>query len=565
MDVHFGFLVAKRALYLLGLILVMGNQAAQAARLALLIGNDKYHAIQPLENASADASAMQVALRAARYDRVELRLNQDLKATQAALREFKALIQPGDEVVVFFSGHGLQIEGSNYLLPVDIKAANADDVKDGAVTLQRVLDDVAERKPAFTLVIVDACRNNPFPGRRSLGRTGPAPTAAANGQMVVYSAGTGQEALDRLGATDPVRNGLFTRIFVKEMLTPGVPITQVVDRVRERVRDEAAKVKHDQMPALYNQSVGTFFFVPPPAGSTVAVVPGATGDMAADIALWTAVKGSSDVREVQAYIDAYGDRGRFIEAARARVKALTQRAASSARAAGSVFKDCAECPELVVVPAGPLLVASSAGGRVGGEGAAAFAMGRYEVTFDEWDACVKAGACSAISNEEGWGRGKRPVINVAWSDAIAYVKWLSQVTNARYRLPGDAEWQYAAGGGGQTKYPWGQTLDAGMANCNGCGAPEFERKKTAPVGSFRPNAFGLYDMIGNVWEWVADCYSPVMKAAAGGSDPPGACASLITRGGSFRTDADAATVQQRRETGAGLRSSQIGLRVLREL
>lgn len=551
----------------LGLVLLFACAApAHAARLALLIGNDSYKAVTPLENARADAQAMEVALRSVKYDWVDLRRDQDLRSMQAAVRDFKARIKPGDEVVVFFSGHGVQIEGSSYLLPVDIHAANPDDVRDGAITLQRILDDVAEKRPAFTLIVIDACRNNPFTGRRAIGGAGLGPTAAANGQMVVYSAGTGQQALDRLSASDPVRNGLFTRIFVKEMLTPGLPIPQVVDRVRERVRDEALKVKHDQMPALYNQSVGSFYFVPPIPGANPGTAGSGSNETLADIAMWNTVKDSSDPRELQMYLDTYGEKAKFAEIAKSKLQTLQRKRAGGSGTAGSIVKDCAECPELVVVPSGSLKLASADAKSPGSMAnlTRPFAIGRYEVTFDEWDACVTANACAAVANDEGWGRGRRPVINVSWNDAIAYVNWLSKKTNVPYRLPSDVEWEYAAGAGSQAKYPWGTSIDPGMANCNGCGAAEFERKKTAPVGTFRPNGYGLFDIVGNVWEWVADCYAAEMKSPPA-ADNPGGCSTHITRGGSFRTDANTATLQYRRETAGNSRSQQIGFRVARDL
>ena len=137
-----------------------------------------------------------------------------------------------------------------------------------------------------------------------------------------------------------------------------------------------------------------------------------------------------------------------------------------------------------------------------------FALAKFEVTFADWDACVTGGGCNGYKpNDQHWERGERPVINASWDDAQAYVAWLSAVTAKTYRVLSEAEYEYAARAGTTTAYPWGDEIKlAGrvMANCNGCGGP-WANLKTAPVGAFPPNKFGLYDMVGNVYEWTEDC------------------------------------------------------------
>lgn len=233
-------------------------------RLALVVGNDAYQRIPALTNARHDARAIARALELAHYQ-VSLALDQDLRALQATLRRFKAAVEGGDEVVVFFAGHGVQLGATNYLLPIDVSADNEEQLRDEALPLQRVLDDLAERRARFTLAIVDACRNNPFKAAgqgRSIGTArGLAPTSAATGQMVIYSAGAGQQALDALSERDPVKNGLFTRVFVQEMLRPDVPVDRVLKNVRLQVRDLAASVGAEQVPAIYDQVAGDFYFL----------------------------------------------------------------------------------------------------------------------------------------------------------------------------------------------------------------------------------------------------------------------------------------------------------------
>jgi len=250
------------------------QQAAQATerRLALVIGNDGYQHVGILRNARADAQAMAKGLEATGFS-TTLKLDVTEKELKAALRTFKAQLQGGDVVVFFFSGHGVQLGGANYLLPIDIRGDSEDQVKDEAVPLQRVLDDLQEQKAKFSLAILDACRNNPFKSTgRALGGRGLAPTTAATGQMVLFSAGTGQQALDSLGGQDRDSNGLFTRVLLREMRKPGLPVDRVLRNVRAEVVKLARGVGHEQVPALYDQALGEFYFVPsPPTGDLVAV------------------------------------------------------------------------------------------------------------------------------------------------------------------------------------------------------------------------------------------------------------------------------------------------------
>lgn len=175
---------------------------------------------------------------------------------------------------------------------------------------------------------------------------------------------------------------------------------------------------------------------------------------------------------------------------------------------GTVLRDCADCPELVWLPQGEFIMGerSAAIGprrvvRIGYP----LAVGRFEVTFAEWDACAAAGGCRRRPHDSGWGRGRQPVINVSWADAQQYALWLSRRTGKRYRLLTEAEWEYAARAGTDVRYWWGNDAWQGEANCNDCGSP-WDGRQAAPVGRFPPNPFGLHDMHGNVFEWVEDCY-----------------------------------------------------------
>lgn len=227
-------------------------------RRALVIGNDSYQRIAPLINAREDARAIANSLQALGYE-VTLRLDQPEKEFKRTWRTFAGQVQGGDEVVVFYAGHGLQVGTGNYLLPVDISGESEAQVRDDALSLQRILEDLSDRKARATLAIVDACRDNPFKGTgRSIGTRGLAPTQAATGQMILFSAGAGQQALDRLGPQDRSRNGLFTRIFLREMNKPNLTVDQVARNVRSEVVELARSVGHEQVPAIYDQMVGEF-------------------------------------------------------------------------------------------------------------------------------------------------------------------------------------------------------------------------------------------------------------------------------------------------------------------
>lgn len=239
------------------------------------------------------------------------------------------------------------------------------------------------------------------------------------------------------------------------------------------------------------------------------------------------------------------------------------------RAPGDVFRDCeAACPELVVVPAGAFQMGSPAdeAGRRPDEGpqrrvtiVRPLAIGRFEVTFDEWDACVAAGGCATrdgeatVAGDAGWGRGRRPVIFVSWRDAEAYLAWLSARTGRRYRLPTEAEWEYAARAGRQD--------DAAPAGRHGA------QDGTAPVGGFAANAFGLFDTTGNVWEWTADCYGPYAKAPVDGTaSGAGDCTRRVLRGGAWNiTGPVDLRPAARGRNRIDYRDNDFGFRVVREL
>lgn len=192
-----------------------------------------------------------------------------------------------------------------------------------------------------------------------------------------------------------------------------------------------------------------------------------------------------------------------------------------------------------------------------------FSISQYEVTFEEYDWFAWATG-RKLPNDRGWGRGKRPVINVSWYDAVEYAKWLSSQTNYNYRLPSEREWEYAATAGTQTLYWWGYKLEKNKANCGICGSP-WDGKKTAPVGSFLPNSFGIYDTIGNVMEWTMSCFHPSYQGApsTGQLWEGGDCSKRVVRSSSFKSYENSLRTTKRQNFSPETRIETLGFRVVR--
>ncbi len=233
----------------------------QAKRVALVIGNDNYISVSKLQKAGNDATAMARELKNAGFA-VQLHQNLNYRATVRAVESFAYGIQGGDEVVVFYAGHGVQIKNGSYLLPTDIEVNSESEVEKTAYDLLTLTEKLAEAKPAFSLVIIDACRDNPLKSKgRSIGNArGLSAIEAPKGQMIVYSASRGQQALDRLLEKDPNPNSVFTRELISRMKTPGVKIEDLMRDVQNSVEELAKSVKHEQRPAIYNETRGNFYF-----------------------------------------------------------------------------------------------------------------------------------------------------------------------------------------------------------------------------------------------------------------------------------------------------------------
>ncbi|MEI2780122.1 MAG: SUMF1/EgtB/PvdO family nonheme iron enzyme [Candidatus Competibacter sp.] len=462
-----------RWLWLLLLLLLWPALALAEPRTALVVGNAGYRD-SPLNNPVNDARDVAEALRAMGFEVIQ-RENLDKRGFDAAVSNFaRQLQQRGGVGLFYYSGHGAQVRGENYLIPVNAAIQSEADVEYEAVNAGRVLRNMEQAGNGLNIVVLDACRNNPYRGwYRSEGNKGLARMDAPTGSIIAYATAPGTVAADGAG-----RNSPYTAQLLPAMRAPGLGIEQLFKQVRIQV---AKATDNRQVPWESSSLMGDFFFVPPALPAPPAPTPGPVAG--------TSVPSPSRPAVPQE-APAEGSRPQ----------------------PGQVFRDTlsdgTRGPAMVVIPAGEFWMGSpdNEKGRNSDERqhmvriGKSFAIGQYEVTFDEYDRfCAATGQENLGDN--GWGRGTRPVINVNWNDAIAYAEWLSRQTGQQYRLPTEAEWEYACRGGIEgERYCGGNEVDRVAWYGGNSGG------KMQPVGQKAANRFDLYDMSGNVCEWTCSLY-----------------------------------------------------------
>ena len=233
-------------------------------------------------------------------------------------------------------------------------------------------------------------------------------------------------------------------------------------------------------------------------------------------------------------------------------------------------RDCENCPEMVILQPGSFAMGDNHGDRSERPAhrvtiSKPYAIGKYEVTLAQWNACVQAEACKAVTSTTG-SPDKSPARDISWTDTQRYVRWLSKQTGQNYRLPTEAEWEYAARAGTSSRYWWGEKMQAGMANCKGCGG-DWNNDAPVNVDALPPNPFGLYGMNGGVWEWVEDCWhkdyhgAPTDGSAWTSSD----CRENVIRGGAWRNDSTYAHSSSRFTYDSAVRYILNGFRVAKSL
>ena len=314
-----------RSLWLCGLMIVSmasGFSLAYAKRLALVIGNNDYKEVNKLVKAENDAKAVADTLKDIRFD-VTLKLNLTRRNMNLAIQNFAAKIEPGDEVVFFYAGHGIEILGRNYLLATDIpnvKPGQEGFVTSEAIPANSILNIIRDKGSRISIFILDACRNNPFPsiGTRSVGSgRGLARIEPPKGAFIMFSAGLRQAALDRLSDQDTHPNSVYTRKLLPLLRTPGLKITDMAKRLRGQVEELAKKVNHDQYPAYYDQIKGDYYFI---SGSK-SIAPYKTLENSQDYKLWNEIKHSKNVSDYEYYLEEYPN-GQFASVAKLKLKQL---------------------------------------------------------------------------------------------------------------------------------------------------------------------------------------------------------------------------------------------------
>ena len=579
--------------------------AGAAKRVALVIGNAAYEAegVPPLANPGNDARAVGDAFERLGYS-VTRAENAGREALFLGLQDFKRAAGASEVAVVFYAGHGIEVDKDNFLVPVDARLARDEDVEYEAVQLSLVMRAVGGAR-RLGLVVLDACRDNPFAARmqsagasRSIGR-GLGRVVPAGGTLVAYAAEEGKTAADGDG-----RNSPYTGALLRYLEEPGLDVGRLFRKVRDEVlRETGGSQKPVEYSALPAEDVYLASGVPPPKDAATAAAGGTpqpppsgdaarayeaaerVGTVAAYRAFIRRFPGSFEAELAQAQIDKLEETP-LVVAGGDPDDAVSPTAPSppspDVAPPGTRFRDCAECPELVVVPSGTYMMGSPSGesGRSDTEGPVhrvrigrAFAVGVYEVMFAEWDACVSGGGCYGYRpDDEGWGRGRRPVINVSWEDAQRYVRWLSIKTGQEYRLLSESEWEYVARGGTTGPFHTGSTISPSQANYDGRYTYGSGRRgryigKTVKVGSYPPNRFGLHDVHGNVWEWVEDCWNESYAGAPtdGSAWESGNCAARVLRGGSWFHEPWYLRSAFRNWLATGNRISFLGFRVARTL
>jgi hypothetical protein len=317
--------------YLL-VMLCCGQIHAQSTskRLALVIGNDEYQYVNKLQKAGNDATAMARELSSAGFE-VLLHKNLNYRGMVKAVETLTDSITGGDQVVVFFAGHGVQIKTGSYLLPTDIEASSESEVEKTAYALNDLTDKLSDAKASFALVMVDACRDNPIKSKgRSVGNSrGLSPIDPPKGQMVIFSASKGQQALDRLNDNDDNPNGVFTREFIKRMRLTGVRVEDMVRDVQDSVEALARTVSHDQRPAMYSESRGNFYFYAPVASASSTLNTTDATNLDREDGYWAGTKAAGNLEAYQAYSDMYPN-GRYVKLAMAAITRLSVDAALKA-------------------------------------------------------------------------------------------------------------------------------------------------------------------------------------------------------------------------------------------
>ncbi len=460
---------------LFALLQAFPAQAAPEQRLALVIGNSNYSS-GPLKNPVNDASDIAVSLQKLGFT-VLLKKNVNIKEMEAGIEDFGNRLKRGGVGLFYFAGHGLQVNGINYLIPVGAKIDKESDVKYEAVDAGKILDEMANAANGFNIIILDACRDNPFHQQfRSVSRGLAIVGSAPKGSYISYSTSPGQVAQDGDG-----RNSPFAAALIKYMKEPGWTIEQVFKNVRHRLsQDTLGK----QVPWELSSLEGDFFFVP------------------------FNNKGTGYSRDLSDSKDAVA----------ARTKQSTKE--RSFLATGDTFRDTVTGMEFIPVNAGCFPMGDSFGDGLPSERPLhevcvdSFYLGKYEVTQGQWKKIMGGNP----SHFKDCGENC-PVESVSWADVQSFIAEMNNLSGQKYRLPTEAEWEYAARDGGKMVKWAGTSSESKLTDYAWYDANSGD--KAHQTGRKKPNALGFYDMSGNVWEWTNDLYSETYYQKSSRDNPAG--------------------------------------------
>jgi formylglycine-generating enzyme required for sulfatase activity len=497
--------------------------AQSGRRVALLIGNAAYTGGMPaLSYPLQDVSVLEQSLKRLNFE-VQVVRNADQRAMGRAIRDFGTRSREAQVALVYYSGHGMQARDENYLIPVGASVETEGDLEIEAVSLRALMRQIEDARPRTAVVVLDACRDNPVAARTKSGTKGLSRVQnPPNNTLVVFAALPGTTATD---------NGVFAKELASRIVEPNVGIRTVFDKVGQAVRQATNQRQAIQRDDQLNEDVVLV------ATARVEPVVPASGPTAEQIEqqAWESVQRANSAPAYTAYLAEYPS-GRFAPLARVALAGLQPAPQPAAPApaptpaiaqlqqAGQVFKDCADCPEMVVIPAGSFTMGSNESDiekPPHGVTIRSFAIGRTEVTQAQWQAVMG-------SNPSGFSNcgNDCPVEQVSWHDIQQFIQRLNAMTGKTYRLPSEAEWEYAASAGSTGRWSFGDNEGQlgqhawFVANSGG---------STQRVAQKQLNAFGLYDMHGNVWEWVEDCYHQNYNGA-----PTDGSAWTTGCGGGFR-------------------------------
>ncbi len=501
-------------------------------RLALVIGNGSYKNVPSLDNPVYDAQDMAKVLKGLGFD-VIFKSNLNLRGMIAAAQNFGKRLADSKAIGLFYySGHGVQSNKSNFLLPIDFSMKSEADVEFEAFNLKRVLAQMDQAKNDLNMLILDSCRDNPFQSKGLVAKKGLAEIRAAKDTLIAYATAPDSPSY----GDSKQRNSFYTHYLLDALgVHADLSVLDMLTIVTDKV---SKKTKGEQVPWQSASLTGKFCFGNCEQGNSSQV--SQKIDALQDEQKRQTESLSNQLASLQAQLNNSNQSAeqisnlqkQLVDANQALKQLKAELADLKKPVKKSVFsdqlKDGSFGPEMVRIPAGSFRMGDIQGGGDGDEkpvhrvSVNKFAMGKYELTNAEFVTFLNAVKRRGNDNEP-WFETKaedsdshitgsvgnfkvetsyddHPIIEVSWYGATAYAKWLSDQTGETYRLPTEAEWEYAARAGTETKYWWGNDIGKNKANCNSSCGDNFNN--TSPVGSFNANKFGLYDTSGNVWEWT---------------------------------------------------------------